>query len=251
MLVGIGVIGVAIAVEVGEKPNTPKLPDVPYVVHDGTRPQPRKVGSGGAIEVKAPSDATVLFDGSNTDAWKGNWQVKDGVLVASPGGLSTKESFGSCQLHLEFRVPADREVKGQKGGNSGVFLMGRYEIQVGESFANQTYPDGQTGAIYGQTPPLVNSSTPQGEWQSFDIIFDAPVYEDGKVVKSGEVTVLHNGVLLHHGRQILGPTSHKKLAKYPDNHPEAAPLNLQWHGDPIEYRNIWIRSQGSYDDAGE
>lgn len=239
------------AVEVGEKPKTPRLPDSKYVVHDGTRPQPRKVKSGGAVAVGAPSDATVLFAGTDTGAWEGKWKVENGILIASPGKLQTKEGFGTCQLHLEWRVPAGRKVSGQKGGNSGVFLMGRYEVQVLESHTNKTYPDGQAGAMYGQYPPLVNASAPQGEWQSYDIIFEAPRYEDGKNVAPAYVTVLHNGVVLHHRQAYLGPSTHKKLTSYPANHPEKAPLSLQWHGDPIEFRNIWIRPLGEYDQAGE
>lgn len=250
-VLGLGVLGVGMGVEVGEKPDTAKLPGVPYVVHDGTRPQPRKVESGGAVSVSAPSDATILFDGKGTDAWKGKWTVKDGVLIASPGDLSTKEEFGSCQLHIEWRIPAGRKVHGQSGGNSGVFIMGRYEVQIMESHTNQTYPDGQAGSLYGQSPPLVNASVPQGEWQSYDIIFDAPKYEGDKCVEPAAVTILHNGVLLHHRKPYLGPTGHKRLATYPNKHPERAPLRLQWHGDPIEYRNIWVRPQGSYDEAGK
>ncbi|MBK1834027.1 3-keto-disaccharide hydrolase [Roseibacillus ishigakijimensis] len=228
-------------------PDAPTITGTPYSVHDTTRPQPRKVESAGAVAISAPSDAKVLFDGSNTEAWNGNWRVEDGILIASPGSLVTKESFGDCQVHLEFRVPADREVKGQQGGNSGIFLMGRYEVQVGESHSNQTYPDGQAGAVYGQTPPLVNPATPQGEWQSYDIIFKAPVYKDGKVSKPAEITVLFNGVVVQAGFKALGPTQHQKLASYPENHPEKAPISLQWHNDPIEYRNIWVRPLGEYD----
>ena len=239
--------GFALAVEVGEKPNTPKLPDVPYVVHDGTRPQPVKVKSAGAVSVKPPADATVLIGEKCSDHWTGNWPIENGVMTVAKGSINTKQGWGSCQLHLEFRVPKDRAVSGQKGGNSGVFLMGIYEVQVGESHTNQTYPDGQTGALYGQTPPRINPSTPQGEWQSFDIIFEAPTYEDGKVVKPAVITVLHNGVLIHHARELLGPTVHKRLAQYPAKHPERAPIQLQDHGDPIQYRNIWVRELGEYD----
>lgn len=228
-------------------PDTPLIPGSIYTVHDTTRPQPRKVESAGAVSIQAPSDAKVLFDGTNTDSWKGEWIVKDGILIASPGSLTTKEHFGDCQIHLEFRVPADREVMGQKGGNSGIFLMGKYEIQVGESHTNITYPDGQAGAVYGQTPPLVNPATPQGEWQSYDIIFKAPVSENGKVVKPAEITVLFNGVVVQASYKIQGPTKHKTTTSYPENHPEKGPIFLQWHSDPIEFRNIWVRELGNYD----
>ena len=228
---------VASGIEVGEKPNTPKLPGVPYVVHDGTRPQPVKVKSGGAVSVKPPSDALVLIGEKSSETWEGNtWPIADGVMtVAKGGGVRSKAAFGDCQLHLEYRVPAGRKVKGQAGGNSGVFLMGLYEIQVGE--------------IYGQAPPRVNPSAPQGEWQSFDIIFEAPKYDDGKVVSPAVITVVHNGVLVHHRKTLLGPTRHKALASYPAKHPEKAPISLQDHGDPIQYRNIWVRELGEYDAA--
>lgn len=243
--------GLVSAIEVGEKPNTPKLPGVPYVVHDGTRPQPVKVKSAGAVSVQAPGDAKVLIGEKCSDHWKGTWPIKDGVMTVSKGSITTKESFGDCQLHLEFRVPAGRKIKGQAGGNSGVFLMNMYEVQVGESHTNQTYPDGQTAAVYGQAPPRVNPSTPQGEWQSFDIIFEAPEYKDGKVVEPAYITVIHNGVVAHHRKALLGPTRHKALAKYPANHPAKAPIQLQDHSDPIQYRNIWVRELGEYDAAAK
>ncbi|MEM9079905.1 MAG: DUF1080 domain-containing protein [Verrucomicrobiota bacterium] len=226
----------------------PKLPNVPYTVHDTTRPQPRKVTSAGAVPLAAPSDAKVLFDGSNTDAWTGGpWKIENGILIASPGNILTKEKFGDCQVHLEYRVPANRKVVGQKGGNSGIFLMNRYEVQIGESHSNYTYPDGQAGAIYGQYPPLVNPATPQGEWQSYDIIFKAPVYKNGKMQTPAQMTVLFNGVVVQAAQNLQGPTMHQKLTSYPDNHPAEAPIRLQWHSDPIEYRNIWVRPLGQRD----
>jgi hypothetical protein len=245
--------GFVYAIEVGEKPKTPQLPGVPYVVHDGTRPQPVKVESGGAVSVKPPGDAIVLIGEKCSDTWNGNnWPIEGGVMtVARGGGVSSKATFGDCQLHLEYRVPKGRKVNGQAGGNSGVFLMGLYEVQVGESHTNQTYPDGQTAALYGQAPPRVNPSTPQGEWQSFDIIFEAPKYEGGKVSQPAVITVIHNGVMVHHRKALLGPTTHKALAKYPAKHPEKAPISLQDHGDPIQYRNIWVREFGAYDAAAK
>lgn len=232
----------AVAIEPGEKPDTPQLPGVPWVVHDGTRPQPKAVAPAGALAVAPPSDATVLFDGSDLGAWTGNWKVVDGVMVASPGDIETRESFGAIQGHVEWRIPAGREVNGQSGGNSGIFLMGRYEMQVLESHGNETYPDGQAGAMYGQYPPLVNASLPQGEWQSYDFIFLPPLYEAGEVTRPATLTLIHNGVVVQAGRAYQGPTAHKALASYPESHPESAPIRLQWHGDPIEFRNIWVRS---------
>ncbi len=244
---------VALAAEgVGIKPGTPEIPGTPWQVHDGTRPQPRVVETGGALSVKAPGDAKVLFDGKSLDAWTtdgkpASWTVKDGILVASPGTLTTKEQFGPVQVHLEWRVPAGRQVNGQGGGNSGIFLMGMYEVQILQSHTNRTYPDGTAGALYGQTPPLVNATAPQGEWQSYEILFHPPKYEGEKVVKPATVTVIQNGVVLHHAREFMGPTKFRQLATYPPKHPETGPLSLQFHGDPIEFRNIWARPIGGYD----
>lgn len=240
--------GFSFGVEVGEKPDTPKLPGVPYVVHDGTRPQPRKVQTQGAVTAQAPADAKVLFDGSHLEAWQGGqWKIEDGAMIAHDRDISTKEKFRDFQLHIEWRIPKDRKVKGQSGGNSGVFLMGMYEIQVLASHENQTYPDGQAGAMYGQFPPLVNASSPKGEWNSYDIVFSAPRFDGGKLTKPARVTVLHNGVMIHNAKAYLGPTGHKNLTEYSASQPAAGPIKLQWHGDPIHYRNIWIREIGDYD----
>ena len=244
----------ASAQDVGEKPNNPRLPGVPWVVHDGTRPQPRKVASEGAVIVAPPSDAKILFDGSHLNAWTidgkpATWKIRNGVLIASPGQLTTRESFGNVQLHVEWRAPANRDAHGQAGCNSGVFLMGLYEIQVMESFKNRTYPDGQAAALYGQTPPLVNASQPQGHWQSYDIIFTPPVYEGDKLMEPARATVIHNGVVVHNAKEFLGPTMHNQLAKYPPQHPATGPIVLQWHGDPMEFRNLWVRPLGKYDET--
>jgi hypothetical protein len=245
---------VALAAEgFGIKPGTPGIPGTPWQVHDGTRPQPKVVETGGAVSVKAPADAKMLFDGSSLDAWKSgdkpaSWVVKDGILVAAPGNLTTKEEFGPVQVHLEWRIPAGRKVNGQGGGNSGIFLMGLYEVQILQSNGNKTYPDGTAGALYGQTPPLVNATAPQGEWQSYEILFHPPKYEGEKVVEPATVTVIQNGVVLHHARKFLGPTQFRQLASYPPKHPATGPLSLQFHGDPIEFRNIWARPIGGYDE---
>lgn len=229
------------ATEPGKKPDTPKQPWSGYPVHDTTRPHPKKVQAKGPVTTQAPSDAIVLFNGSNTSAWTKNWTVKDGIMVASPGNNSTVQSFGDCQLHIEWRIPAGRKVKGQSGGNSGVFFMQKYEIQVQESHTNVTYADGQTGAMYGQHPPLVNASTPQGEWQSYDIIFTAPRYDGETCTEPARVTVIHNGVVIQNNQKYFGTSTHRKLPNYPKSHPAKAPLMLQWHSDPIEFRNIWLR----------
>lgn len=213
-----------------------------YAVHDENRPHPEKVEVSSITTTTPPADADVIFDGKNTDALNKKWDIKDGILIAGKlGNISTLKSYGSCQLHVEWRIPAGRKVIGQGGANSGVFLMGLYEVQVQESHTNVTYADGQAAALYGQFPPLVNASKPQGEWQSYDIIFTAPVYKDGKIDKPAYITVIHNGVIVHHAQEFKGTTSHKVVCSYPDNHPEKAPISFQWHGDPIEFRNIWVR----------
>lgn len=245
------------AVEVGEKPKTPVIPGTPYVVHDGTRPQPRVVEKTAAVSVPAPSDAIVLFDGTNLDAWVSSdgsapkFLLKDGVMVANQAGVKTKQKFGDVQVHIEWRLPADRKVKGQSGGNSGMFLMGRYEVQILQSHNNKTYPDGQATALYGQTPPLVNATAPQGEWQSYDVIFHAPKYRDGKLISPAYATVLHNGVVTHSHRAFQGPTRHRQLTTYPESHPTKDSISLQWHSDPIEFRNIWVRELGDYDEGAK
>jgi len=237
----------------GKKPSTPDLPGTPWKVHDGTRPQPKVLETAGAVSVKAPADAKVLFDGKSADAWTtdgkpATWPVKDGILTAAPGTLISKDKFGPVQVHLEWRIPPGRKVEGQGGGNSGIFLMGLYEVQILQSHGNPTYPDGTAGALYGQTPPLVNATGPQGEWQSYEILFQPPKYEGGKVVEPAWATVIQNGVVLHHARKLLGPTQYRALARYPAEHPETGPLQLQFHGDPIEFRNIWARPIGNYDE---
>lgn len=232
--------------------DTPIIPGTTWHVHDGTRPQPRIVETAGAVVVKPPSDATVLFDGSNLDAWtsdgdKPAWEVKDGAMIATAKDLVSKEKFGAIQLHFEWRLPEGRPVKGQGGGNSGCFLMGLYEVQVLQSNNNKTYPDGQAGSLYGQLPPLVNATSPQGQWNSYDITFEPPVYKDGKVEVPAKVTIVHNGVVVQNEASYLGPTGHQILATYPAQHAETGPLRLQFHGDPMEFRNFWVRPLGLRD----
>ena len=247
MWIVLAATGAVARAEIKGYPDDPKLPGVPYVVHDPARPQPPVVGTAGAVSVKPPSDAIVLFDGTSLEAWTPGWVIRDGVMVATKNDIQTKQAFGAIQMHFEWRVPAGRKVDGQTGGNSGVFLMGLYEVQVLQSNHNMTYPDGQAGALYGQLPPLVNATAPQGEWQSYDLAFEPPVYEDGKVTRPAKLTLFHNGVILQNGESYLGPTEHRKLTTYPATHPAAAPLRLQFHGDPVEYRNMWVRPLGKRD----
>jgi hypothetical protein len=229
--------------------DTPLLPGTSWHVHDPERPKPVKVEAGKAAcrSTPAPAGAKVLFDGSSLDAWKPRdgakkpqlWTVRDGLMVAVGNDLQTKDAFGSGRYHVEWRIPADRKVKGQSGGNSGFFLLGRYEVQILESFENVTYADGQAAALYGQFPPSVNASLPKGEWQSYQIDFEAPAFaEDGKVLSPAVVTVVHNGITVHDRQAFIGQSAWRRVATYA-KHPATGPVILQFHGDPIEFRNIW------------
>lgn len=236
--------------------DTPMQPNGKWRVHDGKRPQPRMVAPGDGVSaspVGAPQDATVLV-GPRADlsAWQMmdgspvTWAMSNGVLETGKGLIRTKAEFTDVQLHVEFATP--KEVKGdsQGRGNSGVFLLGKFEIQVLDSYHNPTYPDGQASAMYGQYPPLVNASKGPGEWQAYDIVFTAPRFAAGKLEKPAAVTVFHNGIVVHNGTPFWGPTAHKKIDPYtPDN--AKGPIALQDHGNPVRYRNIWIRPLTGYD----
>ncbi|TAH35405.1 MAG: DUF1080 domain-containing protein [Planctomycetota bacterium] len=227
--------------------DTPFLPGGKWRVHDAARPVPPVV-TPGATSGAPPSDAVVLFDGKNLSAWQAQdgeeagWKLVDGAMeVNGTGSIQTRDEFGDCQLHVEWAAPAQPAGQSQDRGNSGVFLMGRYEIQVLDSFQNRTYADGQAAALYGQKPPDVNACRPPGQWQSYDIVFRAPRFEGEKLLSPARVTVLHNGVLVHDGVEILGSTAHRSLARY-SPHPPKGPIGLQDHGNPVRYRNIWVRS---------
>jgi hypothetical protein len=203
----------------------------------------------GKTSADPPSDAVVLFDGKSLARWRSSdgspakWQIKPGYMEVAPGtgDIHTADSFGDCQLHIEWATPAIVKGEGQERGNSGVYLMSRYEIQVLDSYDNPTYYHGQAGAVYKQYAPLVNASRPPGEWQSYDIIFRAPRFdEQGKVTERARVTVLHNGVLIQNNVELYGNTYNDKPALY-IAHPLQEPLLLQDHGNPVRYRNIWIR----------
>ena len=190
-----------------------------------------------------PSDATVLFGGTDLEQWGKNdtWKIKTGYFQSGKGSLRTKESFGDCQLHLEFATPSVVKGNSQGRGNSGVYIMGKYEVQILDSYENKTYFDGQCAALYKQSPPLVNASRMPGEWQTYDIIFLAPKFNEKKeLVSPAYVTVIHNGVLVHHHLELAGQTGFKDAPKY-KHHPAKQPLTLQDHGNPIRFRNIWIR----------
>jgi len=240
--------------------DTPIIPGSDWHVHDPNRPQPRVVTPGNLPEiapVTPPSDAIVLFDGSNLERWENAqtggepaWKIENGYMevVRKSGNIRTKAEFGSMQLHLEWAAPAEINGEGQGRGNSGVFLMELYEIQVLDGFENPTYPDGTVGGIYGQYPPLVNASSRPGQWQIYDIIWEAPQFDGEKLVRPAYVTVLLNGVLLHHHKELQGPTEHKKTTSYRPHGPKGK-LFLQDHGDPVRFRNIWARELTDYDQA--
>jgi hypothetical protein len=191
-----------------------------------------------------PSDAVVLFDGKNFDAWKGaeNWKVDADGGFTVKGLIQTKENFGDCQLHVEFASPVPAKGSGQGRGNNGIGLMGAgYEIQVLDSYQNKTYPEGAAASVYNQRPPMVNASRKPGEWQAYDIFFTGPHFDkDGKILKHAYVTVIHNGVLVQNHTKILGNTFYDHEPKY-TKHPRKLPLVLMYHGDPVRFRNIWIR----------
>jgi len=228
--------------------DTPQLPHVDYRVHDAERPRPAVVEPGGPNDVSAPSDATVLFDGSGLERWESadggpaEWNVIDNSVEVDPGtgDVRTSEAIGDCQLHVEWRAPADASGDSQGRGNSGVFLQDRYEIQVLDSYENPTYADGYAGAIYGQHPPLVNACRPPGEWQSYDVVWQGPRFDGDEVVRPAVATVFHNGVLVQDRTELIGQTTHQAVGEY-EPHPPEAPLRLQDHGDRVRFRNVWYR----------
>lgn len=239
--------------------DTPQLPDQKWKVHDIERPRPRKVTPGLPLLNEAPpSDAIVLFDGKDLSQWvqisrnnqtqEPKWKVENGYfeIVPRTGRLATKQKFGDCQLHVEWMIPTAATGSGQGRGNSGVELMMRYEVQVLESHTNLTYADGGAGAMYGAWPPLVNPARPQGEWNVYDIFFEAPHFEGDKLVKPAYFTMIFNGVLVHLHQAQLGTTIWRQVAKYTPHAPEE-PLSLQDHSQPVRYRNIWIRKLTGYD----
>ena len=233
--------------------DTPFLPGGKWRVHDDARPRPEVVAPG-KTAADAPSDAIVLFDGKNLDEWvmekdgsPADWIVGEGYMQVPPKGdgvggyIKTKREFGDVQLHVEFATPEKVEGNSQGRGNSGVFLLGGYEIQVLDSYENESYADGQASALYGYKPPLVNASRPPGKWQTYDIIFESPKWDsEGNLLKRSRVTVLHNGVLTHHYQDSLGPSGHKRVANY-NQVRDKGPIKLQNHSNPTRFRNIWVR----------
>lgn len=224
-----------------------------WAVHDVNRPLPPVVKPGDAPG-KPPGDAIVLFDGKNLDEWvsvekKGGgvipaqWAVKDGFFEVVPksGTLRSKKEFGACQLHLEFATPSVVEGESQGRGNSGVFFMGKYELQVLDNYNNVTYADGGAGSIYGQSPPQVNVCRPPGEWQTYDVIFHPTRFNDaGEVIEPGTITAFQNGVVVQDEWVYEGLPGHRARAKF-TQHPDKGPLELQDHNNPTRFRNIWVR----------
>jgi hypothetical protein len=224
-----------------------------WKIHDPDRPLPPVIDPGTASTQDAPgrppSDAVVLFDGKDLSRWAATdgsaakWKVENGYFEVMPktGYIHTREAFGDCQLHVEFAEPTPPQGESQDRGNSGVFLQGLFEVQVLDSYQNKTYADGQAAAVYGQYPPLVNASRPPGQWQSYDVVFHGPRFDAaGKLLRPARETVFHNGVLVQDNVELSGPTAHGQRPPYKPQ-PEKLPLTLQDHGDPVRYRNIWLR----------
>ena len=243
--------------------DTPMLPGLPYHVHDPARPKPPVVIPA-AAPGQPPSDAVVLFDGTDLSKWSAAklgtasytqaleraapWKVEHGYFEVVPGtgDIGTRDRFADVQVHVEWAAPASARGNSQNRGNSGVLLMGIYEIQVLDNYNNPTYADGTAGAIYGQRPPLVIAVRAPGAWQSYDIVFEAPRFTDGKLVKPAYQTVFVNGVVVHNRQEVMGPMIYRSVPTYAA-HAADGPILLQDHSHPVRYRNIWARRLGGYD----
>lgn len=238
-----GLIRVMLVSAVAASPLAGQVPSQ-WELHDTLRPPPRTVSVQGV-----PSDAIILFDGTNLSEWRSSgggaapWRVRDGFVEVAPGSgdIETARQFGDVQLHIEWATPAEVSGDGQGRGNSGVFLMGMYELQVLDSYENRTYADGQAASIYGQHPPLVNAARPPGEWQTYDIVFRRPHFDStGALTSPARMTVLHNGVLVHDAVELSGATANQRRATY-TAHGDRLPIKLQDHGNRTRFRNIWVR----------
>ncbi len=234
-----------------------EIPGTPWRIHDAARPHPRVI-TPGATPGAPPSDAIILFDGKDLSKWQhsrqgqvsdATWPVKDGYFEtgAGSGSIVTREKFGDVQLHVEFATPASGRGFSQDRGNSGVRFMDRYEVQVLDSYQNVTYADGQAAAIYGEYPPLVNAARKPGEWQTYDIVFEAPKFNGTTLVAPAYITVFWNGVLVQHRRPVMGSTSATTTQHAYTPHDPELPLALQDHAHPVRYRNVWIRRLQGYD----
>ncbi len=244
-MAGVACLGMLAGAQSGRRPGVEK-----WAVHDEARPMPPVVDPGPAgAPAPVPSDAVVLFDGKSLSGWEtakgapAPWKLQDGYMEVVPksGAIRTRQAFGDCQLHVEWASPSPAVGDGQDRGNSGVFLMSTYEVQVLDSYNSKTYADGMAGAIYGQYPPLVNASRKPGEWQTYDIVFHAPRFDAaGAVLSPARLTVLHNGILVQDDEELTGPTAHKARPPY-KAHADRLPIELQDHSHPVRFRNIWIR----------
>lgn len=236
--------------------DTPKLPNSEWRVSDACRPEPPIVDPGEPeMDGTPPSDAEVLIGRAGCDEmdlsrWEHpdgggapQWNVTDDYVEVKPdtGFLQTKDDIGDAQIHVEWATPEEPEGENQHPGNSGVFLASRYEVQILNSYENSTYADGHAGAVYAQHPPLVNAARPPGEWQKYDIIWKAPRFSDGELESPATVTVFWNDVLVQNHTELIGPVQYKGIADY-EPHPPAQPLQLQDHGQPVRFRNVWYRS---------
>jgi hypothetical protein len=260
-------VAAARAQQAAQKPNpdlgftdTPMLPDLPWHVHDPARPHPQQIRPSGTPG-GPPSDAVVLFDGGDLSRWNqrgrgadagkfvdARWKVGDGWFEVAPntGDLLSREKFGDCQIHVEWSSPTEIHANSQGRGNSGVLIMSRYEMQVLDAWENPTYADGEASAIYGQWPPLVMPARRPGEWNTYDIAFEAPRFDGEKLVRPAFVTLFYNGVVVHNRKEILGAMVYRKVATY-TAHGAEEPLMLQDHHNPVRYRNIWVRRMYGYD----
>jgi hypothetical protein len=229
--------------------DTPMQPDGKWHVHDPARPQPPVVTPGTFSQMAPPpSDAVVLFGGKDLSQWRDKktggpalWTVADGVMTSAKGDIVTTNKFGDVQLHLEFREPSPPKGSGQGSGNSGIYFMGLYEIQILDCYSSKTYADGSTGGLYGQHPALANACRPPGEWQTYDLIFTAPRFDaDGKLVSPAYLTAILNGVVVQNHQAFRGATNWRVPGKY-SPHEAELPLILQYHNNSVSFRNIWAR----------
>jgi len=240
--------------------DTPVIPGQAWKVHDIARSRPAVVAPG-AKPGDPPADAVVLFNGRDLSQWQhvgrgagkgkttpAKWKVENGYVecVGKTGDLVSKEKFGDAQFHIEWSAPAVIDGDSQWRGNSGVLIMGRYEIQVLDAWENPTYADGQAGAIYGWWPPLVNPCRKPGEWNVYDLFWEAPKFEGSRLVKPAYVTLMFNGVLVHHHKEVGGPMAHRVVRQY-EAHGAEEPLALQDHDTKPRYRNMWARRLKPYD----
>ncbi|MCE5266562.1 MAG: DUF1080 domain-containing protein [Planctomycetaceae bacterium] len=224
--------------------DTPLLPNSPWRVHDRQRPQPPTVTPGDNGFATPPADAIVLFDGKDLSQWQGGDPKgieHAAINILKTGELSTKRHFSDCQLHVEWAAPEKPDNDAMNWGNSGVSFLGRYELQIIESHDHKIYADGIAGAVYGQTPPLVNASRKPGQWESYDVVFTAPRFDGQRLIKPAYFTVFWNGVLVQDHTASLGPTKHRLVATY-DSRETTGPITLQYHHSAVRFRNIWVRA---------